>query len=114
MTRTKAALAAVVVAAGIAGFAGVGDAGTKPKTHPSQERPAPPPRIAGPAANAVPDEFGNLPTDFVQMGKDLGLSGEKLDAFVARSEKAREHQRDVARAKMAKGEDPIAPGPPTK
>lgn len=114
MTKTKAAIAAVVVAVGIAGFAGVGDAGPKPTTHPSKVRPAAPPKVAGPVAGAVPDEFGNLPVDFVQMGKDLGLSGPQLGAFVRRSEKAQERQNEIAREKKAKGEDPNAPGPPTK
>lgn len=81
-TRTRSVIAAAFVGIGIVGFAGSGQ--TAPRPTPNKAVPKMP--HFTPPVDAVPDALGNVQSDFRAMGKQLGLTGDKLDAFVARSE----------------------------
>lgn len=105
-TTLRAAIAAAAVAIGIAGFTGVG--GTTPRpTSPSQVKPPAPPRIKVPKSQSQPDENGVVRADFRQMGKDAGLTGDRLDQFVNRSEAARAAQDKQIKDQKDKGKDPM-------
>jgi hypothetical protein len=114
ITKTRAAIAATVLAVGVASFAGTQVAGAKPKpTNPSQVKAPAAPKLTPPKGE--PDEHGHLRVDFEQQGKALGLSGDKLKGFVERSEKIRadkEKEDDAARARGETPSDDVMPARP--